>query len=314
MPDRSESLLKASGPGVILYLALPVAVAAFAFWANRRPDRGRLLTFTLVAMAGLVLFLGGYFFAHSSRPGGGQLPDPQGRHARASPSGGRPGAANGAIDADSEEVTDEPVGDAGRSSRTDAGTGDQPGDESPEGPTHWPSWRPRWRPRAVRPGAGIAAGPSPRSERSGLGSRAVVRVRAVVLGEVQGEWFPRLSAEAERLGVTRLGAQPAGQQRRDRGPGAAGRPSGALVAWATRVPGWPVVPVRHRGDVAGRGAELGGHAAVAVPLTVAGGTGPGRRRSPLVQPTPALVADSSLIGRLPSLSMPPAGPLGRARA
>jgi hypothetical protein len=62
LPDKNESLLEASGPGVLLYLALPVAVSAFAFWANRRPDRSRLITFALVAMAGLVLFLGGYFF------------------------------------------------------------------------------------------------------------------------------------------------------------------------------------------------------------------------------------------------------------
>jgi hypothetical protein len=62
MPDRSKSLLDANGAGVLLYIALPVAVAAFAFWANRRPDRGRLLTFAMLAMAGAVLLGGGFFF------------------------------------------------------------------------------------------------------------------------------------------------------------------------------------------------------------------------------------------------------------
>jgi hypothetical protein len=38
----------------------------------------------------------------------------------------------GAIDAESEEVTDEPV-DAGRTDGTDADTGDQAGDESRDG-------------------------------------------------------------------------------------------------------------------------------------------------------------------------------------
>ena len=135
MPDRSESLLKASGPGVILYLALPVAVAAFAFWANRRPDRSRLLTFALVAMAGLVLFLGGYFFfptlvALAVASYQIRKADMPARVAeRVAPTRGR----RGAIDADSEEVTDEPVDDADRSDGIDADTGDQPGDKSRDG-------------------------------------------------------------------------------------------------------------------------------------------------------------------------------------
>jgi hypothetical protein len=135
MPDRSESLLKASGPGVILYLALPVAVAAFAFWANRRPDRSRLLTFALVAMAGLVLFLGGYFFfptlvALAVASYQIRKADMPARVAeRVAPTRGR----RGAIDAESEEVTDEPVDDADRTDGTDADTGDQPGDESRDG-------------------------------------------------------------------------------------------------------------------------------------------------------------------------------------
>jgi hypothetical protein len=127
MPDRNESLLEASGPGVILYLALPVAVAAFAFWANRRPDRSRLLTFALVAMAGLVLFLGGYFFfptlvALAVASYQIRKADMPARVAeRVAPTRGR----RGVIDAESEELTDEPVDDAAegaigeRSGRTD---------------------------------------------------------------------------------------------------------------------------------------------------------------------------------------------------
>jgi hypothetical protein len=135
MPDRSESLLSASGPGVILYLALPVAVAAFAFWANRRPDRSRLLTFALVAMAGLVLFLGGYFFfptlvALAVASYQIRKADMPARVAeRVAPTRGR----RGAIDAESEEVTDQPDDDD-RTDGTDGDTGDQPGDESHDGP------------------------------------------------------------------------------------------------------------------------------------------------------------------------------------
>jgi len=134
VPDRSESLLEASGPGVILYLALPVAVAAFAFWANRRPDRSRLLTFALVAMAGLVLFLGGYFFfptlvALAVASYQIRKADMPARVAeRVAPTRGR----RGAIDAESEEVTDEPVDDADRADGTDIDTGDQAGGESRE--------------------------------------------------------------------------------------------------------------------------------------------------------------------------------------
>ena len=113
LPDKHQSLLEASGPGVILYLALPVAVAAFAFWANRRPDRSRLITFALVAMAGLVLFLGGYFFFPSLvalAVASFQIrkADMPARVAeRVAPTRGR----RGAIDAESEELEDEPIGD-----------------------------------------------------------------------------------------------------------------------------------------------------------------------------------------------------------
>jgi hypothetical protein len=148
MPDRNESLLEASGPGVILYLALPVAVAAFAFWANRRPDRSRLLTFALVAMAGLVLFLGGYFFfptlvALAVASYQIRRADMPARVAeRVAPTRGR----RGVIDAESEELTDEPVDDAAegaigeRSGRTDGpdadagegAAGDEAGEQASE--------------------------------------------------------------------------------------------------------------------------------------------------------------------------------------
>jgi len=113
LPDKRQSLLEASGPGVILYLALPVAVAAFAFWANRRPDRSRMITFALVAMAGLVLFLGGYFFFPSLvalAVASFQIrkADMPARVAeRVAPTRGR----RGAIDAESEELEDEPIDD-----------------------------------------------------------------------------------------------------------------------------------------------------------------------------------------------------------
>ncbi len=57
--DKSKTLLDASGPGVLPFVVLPIAVAAFAVWANRRPDRSRMLTFALLAMAGAVILSGG---------------------------------------------------------------------------------------------------------------------------------------------------------------------------------------------------------------------------------------------------------------
>jgi hypothetical protein len=62
VPDATKTLLQANGPGILLILALPIVVASFAVWAYRRPDRGRLLTFALIVMAGIVLLgLGLYF-------------------------------------------------------------------------------------------------------------------------------------------------------------------------------------------------------------------------------------------------------------
>jgi hypothetical protein len=62
VPDATETLLEANGPGILLILALPIVVTGFAVWAYRRPDRARLLTFALIVMAGIVLLgLGLYF-------------------------------------------------------------------------------------------------------------------------------------------------------------------------------------------------------------------------------------------------------------
>ncbi|MGH9113945.1 MAG: hypothetical protein ACRDZN_16845 [Acidimicrobiales bacterium] len=59
LADKTKTLLDASGPGVLPFVILPITVAAFAVWANRRPDRSRMLTFALVAMAVAVLLSGG---------------------------------------------------------------------------------------------------------------------------------------------------------------------------------------------------------------------------------------------------------------
>jgi hypothetical protein len=59
VPDRTETLLSASGPGILAVMALPVLVTLFAFWGNRRPDRGRMLTFAMFGMLAAVLVTGG---------------------------------------------------------------------------------------------------------------------------------------------------------------------------------------------------------------------------------------------------------------
>ena len=59
LADNTKTLLDASGPGVLPFILLPIAVAAFAVWANRRPDRSRMLTFALLAMAGAVILSSG---------------------------------------------------------------------------------------------------------------------------------------------------------------------------------------------------------------------------------------------------------------
>jgi hypothetical protein len=63
--DQSTSLLDAQGPGILLVLALPVLVCVYAFWANRRPDRSRMLTFAMLALAATVILGGGILFLPS---------------------------------------------------------------------------------------------------------------------------------------------------------------------------------------------------------------------------------------------------------
>ncbi len=122
MADNQVSLLDASGPQIFLVLALPIAVTAFALWANRRPDRSRMLTFAMLAMAGSVILTGGigifFFPALIALAVGGfrvRKADLPARTAERATGGGlfgfgRPGRGT-VIDADSEEVTDEEVTD-----------------------------------------------------------------------------------------------------------------------------------------------------------------------------------------------------------
>src|SRR5690606_17363695 len=53
--DETANIFAAYGPAIILLLAIPLLVMLFALWANRRPDRGRMLTFAMLAMAGAVI-------------------------------------------------------------------------------------------------------------------------------------------------------------------------------------------------------------------------------------------------------------------
>jgi hypothetical protein len=61
VPKETTTLLSAQGPQILLIVLVPVAVAGFAVWANRRPDRSRYLTYAMIVMAGIALFLGVYF-------------------------------------------------------------------------------------------------------------------------------------------------------------------------------------------------------------------------------------------------------------
>jgi hypothetical protein len=56
---EKASTLSAYGPVALLMAATPVLIAGYALWANRRPDRSRLLTFALIAMAFASLLTGG---------------------------------------------------------------------------------------------------------------------------------------------------------------------------------------------------------------------------------------------------------------
>jgi hypothetical protein len=63
LPESHKTLLEVQGPAVLVFVLLPVAIAAFAFWANRRrADRGRVLMFAMLAMAGAVVIGGAFLF------------------------------------------------------------------------------------------------------------------------------------------------------------------------------------------------------------------------------------------------------------
>ncbi len=115
VPDNEVSLLDASGPQIFLVLALPIAVSLFALWANRRADRGRMLTFAMLAMAGSVILTGGigifFFPAMIALAVGGfrvRKTDLPARMAEKTGGAGGWARRRGAvIDADSQDVTDE---------------------------------------------------------------------------------------------------------------------------------------------------------------------------------------------------------------
>jgi len=55
LPSKKESLVSVGGPVVLLFALVPVAITLFAaFYANRRPDRSRWLTYCMFAMAAVV--------------------------------------------------------------------------------------------------------------------------------------------------------------------------------------------------------------------------------------------------------------------
>jgi hypothetical protein len=111
--DNKISLLDASGPQLFLVLALPIFVTLFALWANRRPDRSRMLTFAMLGMAAAVIMTGGvgifFFPALIALAIGGfrvrkaDLPARVAERATGGARGAR--GRGGVIDADSTEVT-----------------------------------------------------------------------------------------------------------------------------------------------------------------------------------------------------------------
>src|SRR5262245_40899746 len=131
LPDEKTSLIDAFGAGILIPIALPVVVAGFAFWANRRPNRARLLMYAMVAMAVVVLFagvIGQYFFpsliALAIATYQGTTADMPARPARAAERAA-PRGRRGVIDAEAEEVEDERVDanpdHAGDEARSEAG-------------------------------------------------------------------------------------------------------------------------------------------------------------------------------------------------
>jgi hypothetical protein len=115
-PDGTATLLEANGASALLFIGLPVLVCAFAFWANRRggPGRSRVLTFSLLAVAIVVLLFGGMLFLPSLVALGvasfqvrkaDALARSAGQSAPAAVAGG------GVIDADSAEVDEDLAAD-----------------------------------------------------------------------------------------------------------------------------------------------------------------------------------------------------------
>jgi hypothetical protein len=117
--DNEISLLDASGPQLFVVLALPILVSLFALWANRRPDRSRMLTFAMLGMAAAVILTGGigifFFPALIALAIGGfrvrkaDLPARAAERATGGSRGAR--ARGGVIDADSAEVTGDEAAD-----------------------------------------------------------------------------------------------------------------------------------------------------------------------------------------------------------
>ena len=56
---RSESMISAYGPIIILLVLTPVLITGYALWVNRRVDRARVLTFVLIALAVATMLSGG---------------------------------------------------------------------------------------------------------------------------------------------------------------------------------------------------------------------------------------------------------------
>lgn len=134
--DDTTSLFEAQ-PSVLFILALGVLVCVFAVWANRRPDRSRMLTFAMLALAGTVILGAGFLFlpslialavasfqvrkaemparsAAQAGPGGAGRPGAAG--VRGTVGDGADGGGRDVIDVDSEESMPGPGGDDERGS------------------------------------------------------------------------------------------------------------------------------------------------------------------------------------------------------
>lgn len=154
VPDRSVTVLDAYGAGVVLYALVPVAVVGFAVWGIRRPDRSRMLTFAMLAMAGVVILGSGvYFFpaliallvagfqvrradlpARAGQPFGGRggrggdVIDTTATEGGAAAAGDEIDEADGADAAGS--TGDEPAGAGDTGEAGAGGTGGEPGDST----------------------------------------------------------------------------------------------------------------------------------------------------------------------------------------